>query len=71
MPGGDGDPFRNPLIDALPVDAAFAGLGHVGENGVTLDGMHGVGVGPSGRARGHPEEAVLGVDGTQATYRWG
>lgn len=44
LPGSDGDARGQRLIDAFPVHAAVAGLGHVGEDGVLSDGPDGVGV---------------------------
>ena len=45
QPGGEGDVGAQGFVDALPVDAAVAGLADVGEDGVAPDGEHGVGVG--------------------------
>ena len=65
LPGSDGDSLGQRLVHPLPVHAAVAGLGHVGEHGVLDDGGHGVGVGLGRGAGGHAEEAVLWVDGPQ------
>ncbi len=47
---------------ALPPHVAVVGLGAVGEHRVARDGVDRVGVGARARARGHAEEAGLGVD---------
>lgn len=43
-PGRDGHSFRDFLLQALPEDPAVARLGHVGEDRVLLDRLHGDGI---------------------------
>lgn len=69
LPGGQRHTGRQILVHALPVHAALAGLGHVGEDGVLADGGHGVGVGLGGGSWSHPEEAVLWVDGSEIAFK--
>lgn len=67
QPGGHGDTRRKRLVNALPVHSTIAGLSHIGEKSVTLDCGHGIGIGGGRGARGHPEEAILRVDGPEST----
>lgn len=67
QPGGYGDTRWKRLVNAFPVHTAITGLSHVGEKSVTLDCGHGIGIGGSRGTRGHPEEAILGVDGPELT----
>ncbi len=52
---------------ALPPHVAVVGERGVGEDAVAAHRLHGVGVGLHARARGHPEEPGLGVDGVEAS----
>lgn len=63
-PIGDGDTGRG-VFHAFPVDAAVAGLRHVGEYGVLEYRVHGHRVGGLGRAGSHAEEPEFRVDGPQ------
>lgn len=67
QPGGDSDTRWKRLVDALPVHATVAGLSHIGEKSITLDCGHGIGIGGSRGTGGHPEEAILRVDGPEST----
>ena len=51
---------------ALPPDVAVGGEDAVGEDGVLLAGVQGVGVGVHRGAGGHAKETGLGVDGVEA-----
>lgn len=44
LPGSELDARGQRLVDAFPVNAPVTGLSHVGEDGVLLDGLDGIGV---------------------------
>lgn len=67
QPGDHGDTRWKGLVNALPVYSTIAGLSHIGEESVTLDCGHGIGIGGGRGTRGHPEEAILRVDGPEST----
>ena len=46
QPGLDLDPFWDLLLQSFPEHSPVTGLRHVGEDGVLLDRLHGVEVGP-------------------------
>lgn len=62
------DPSRR-RVQTFPPHSSVAGLADISEDGVFVDGGHGVGVGLIRGARRDAEEAVLRVDGSQFTCR--
>ena len=58
----------NFIFQALPEVAAVNGLAHVGEDGVLLEGPHGVGVCLHVCSWGNTEESGFRVDGTQLSF---
>lgn len=63
LPRGDLDPSGQRLVNALPVDAAITGLGYVGEDGVSLDGLDSIGVGLHRGAGSNTKKSIFWVDG--------
>lgn len=62
LPRGEPDARGQRLVDTFPIKAPVAGLAHVSEDGVLLDGLDGVGVGLHRGSRSHPEKAIFWVD---------
>lgn len=62
LPRSDPDAWGQCLVNTFPVNAPITGLGHVGEDGVLLDGLDGVGVGLHRGSRSHTKKAIFWVD---------
>lgn len=62
LPRGELDPGGQRLVDALPVESTVAGLGHIGEDGVPLDGLDGVGVGLHRGPRSNAKKSIFWVN---------
>ena len=56
-------------VNAFPVNAPVTGLGHVGEDGILLDGLDGIGVCPHRGSRSDAKKPILWVDGPQVTWK--
>lgn len=44
LPGGDSDAWGQRLVDPFPVNSPVAGLGHIGEDSIPLNGLNGIGI---------------------------
>lgn len=44
LPGGDGHTWGQWLIDPFPVNTTITGFSHIGEDGILLDGLNGIGI---------------------------
>ena len=69
LPGNELDARGQRLVNAFPVNAPIAGLGHIGEDGILLDGLDGIGVCLHRGSRSDTKKPVLWVDGPQVTWK--